>query len=233
MLGMLSKLGFATGIVTLATGFTVNVIAAETVELNTLCFKFPLNSRCQNYQPNPDLPKPSIAKYQLDRQAFCDEFPFNSQCSIAPVEIINFNLDEEEWIRIRKSGNKIQLFHSDRVADGLVALVTGGATSLVPEPGFLDLLPFNWFDLLPLDLNKYDWQDHQVTKVSFKSDRCNLDLCLVSGTTTIDLPPDTSFDEGLFTVEYTEKELLRSVTFRIPKDIKVTPITSLTVEVPQ
>ncbi|MEL6929021.1 MAG: hypothetical protein AAFO95_10330 [Cyanobacteria bacterium J06600_6] len=233
MLGILNKLMLTTGIVMLTSGFTVNSWATEPIEIDTLCLKFPLNSRCQSYQPDSTLFKPNLVKYQLDRQTFCEEFSFNSRCLTDPVEIINFNLDEEEWIRIKKSGNKIQLFHSDRRVDSLVSLATGGAASLIPEPGILSLLPFSWLDLLPLDLNKYDWQDHQVTQVSFKSDRCQFDDCIVSGTTTIDLPANTKFSQGLFTVEYTEQELLRSVTFRIPADIEVTPIDTVTIQVPE
>lgn len=233
MLAILNKLVLTTGVVVLATGLTVDSWAAESVELNTLCLKFPLNSRCQDYQLDSELAKPNVIEYQLDRQTFCAEFSFNSMCLTEPVEIINFNLDEEEWIRIRKSGNTIQLYHSDRLVDGLVSLITDGATSLIPDPGILDLLPFSWFDLVPLDLNKYDWQDHQVTRVSFKSDRCKLDDCLVSGKTAIDLPVNTSLSQGLFTVEYQDKELLRSVTFRIPEDIEIKAIETFTVRVPQ
>jgi|GEM_PF-3335655 len=232
MFRILNGFLLTTGIAMVTNGFVVHSLAAQSVELKTLCLKFPLNSRCRDYQIDLESVKPSIDRYQLDRQTFCEEFSFNSRCQAEPVEIINFNLDEEEWIRIRKSGNRIQLSHSDRLADGLVSLITDGAKSLVPDPGVLDLLPFNWFKLIPLDLNKYDWQDHQVSRVSFRSDRCKLDDCLVSGTTAIDLPEDTSFSQGLFTVEYQEKELLRSVTFRIPANIEVKAIATITVSVP-
>ena len=232
MFGILNRFLPIAGVAMVTNGFLVHSLAAESIELKTLCLKFPLNSRCRNYQDDLEVAKPNINRYQLDRQTFCQEFPLNSLCLSDPVEIINFNLDEEEWIRIQKSGNRIQLSHADRTANSLVSLITDGAKSLVPSPGLLDLLPFNWFKILPLDLNKYDWQDHLVTGVSFKTDRCQADACLITGKNAIDLPKDTSFSQGVFTVEYQERDLQRSVTFRIPDDVEVLPIATFTISVP-
>ena len=122
-----------------------------------------------------------------------------------------------EWIRIEKRAGKIKLRHTTRVKDGLVLGALNGAL------GFVPFLPF-------VKANKYDWQDHRVTKVSFKSNSCKTNSCMITGTDSLVLPEGTDIYNGLFTIDYREKDLRRSLSFRIPKDTKVKTIETITVE---
>ena len=216
-----------TFILAAASTMTANSFAISTtvtqVNLDTLCRKFPLNSRCEDYQPTKSELKPQT--YQLDRNSFCEDFSFNSRCQKPPTEVIKLNLDrsgeDDEWVLIEKQDRKIKLLHTTQVKDGLVSGALNGALGFVPFP-----LPF-------IEANKYDWQDHRVIEVAFKSDRCQTKNCTVTGKDTLTLPKDSSIHQGWFTIEYQEKNLRRSLSFRIPPDIKAESIDTITVEAHQ
>ena len=209
-------------VLTIATVVTLNFVStpAKTEEVNRdlLCRKFPLNSRCQDYQVS----KSEAKIYQLERNSFCDRFPLNSRCQQPVVEVIKLNLDRsgpnDEWIRIEKQANKVKLLHTTRVKDSLTSSILNGGLGFVPFP-----LPF-------VKANKYDWEDHQIIQISFQSDRCQADSCTITATDTLDLPPGTDIYAGLFTIEYEEKDLRRSISFRIPADAKLEAIETITVE---
>ena len=149
-------------------------------------------------------------------------FPLNSQCQAPAVEVITLNLDRsgenDEWVRIEKQGNKVKLLHTTKVKDGLVSSVLNGALGLVPVP-----LPF-------VETNKYDWEEHQIERVSFKSDRCQAENCLVRGKNSLTLPETNNVYGGLFTIDYREKDSQRSLSFRIPTDAEAKTIDTITVE---
>ena len=213
-----SKLTLATASVLTLNLFISASAKTQEIDRDLLCSKFPLNSHCQDYRAT----KSESKIYQLDRNSFCDRFPFNSQCQQPAVEIIKLNLDRsgenDEWIRIEKQGNKVNLLHTTRVKDGLVSGALNGALGFVPFP-----LPF-------VKTNKYDWENHQIIKVSFRSDRCQAKNCTVIGKNSITLPEESNVYAGLFTIDYKEKDLRRSLSFRIPTDIKVEQIETITVE---
>ncbi|MBE9045891.1 hypothetical protein IQ255_16020 [Pleurocapsales cyanobacterium LEGE 10410] len=191
---------------------------AQEIDRNTLCHKFPLNFRCEDFEAS----KSTSQTYQLDRDSFCDKFPLNSQCQQPPLQVIKLNLDrsgeDDEWVQLEKRAGKIKLQHTTRVKDGLASGVLNGALGLVPFP-----LPF-------IEANKYNWKDHRVTGVSFKGDRCKTESCVITGKDTLVLPEDTNVSSGLFTIDYREKDLRRSLSFRIPEDTKVETIETITVE---
>ena len=194
-------------------------IFASEIERDKLCSKFPLNSRCENYQ-SVELEK---RKYQLKRASFCERFPLNSQCQQPPVELLKLNLNssgkDNEWIRIEKKANTIKLLHTTKVKDTLVSGIFNGALgALVPVP-----LPF-------VEANKYDWEEHEMIEVSFKSDRCNNDDCVITGKDTLVLPEETNIYDGLFTINYQEKDLERSLSFRIPQDAEIETVDTITFE---
>jgi hypothetical protein len=56
---------------------------------------------------------------------------------------------------------------------------------------------------------------------------------MITGTDSLILPEGTNIRAGLFTIEYTEGELLRSVTFRIPYDAKIELVRTVTFTIPQ
>ena len=95
-----------------------------------------------------------------------------------------------------------------------------GALGFVPVP-----LPF-------VELNNYHWREHQVTEVIFQPDGCRSDSCTVTGVDTLILPEGTDLYAGLLTVRYQEKELERSITFRVPTDVEIETTTSVTITTP-
>jgi hypothetical protein len=90
----------------LLSGMTSTAVSQE-VDLETICSKFPLNSRCQN-RDNSEVQsnKTQLKTRQLDRETFCKQFSFNSQCQDKPSEVIKLNLsrsgEDDEWIRIER-----------------------------------------------------------------------------------------------------------------------------------
>lgn len=210
-----------------ATTLLVNDIAVaqastEEVNLDSLCSKFPLNSRCQ--ESNYILEKPEQTTLEIERESLCSKFPQNSVCLQEPPQVLSLRLDrsgeDDEWIRMEKQDNTIKVLHTTRVKDDLVSGVLNGALGLVPVP-----LPF-------VELNDYNWKDHQVTEVVFQPDGCESDSCLVTGVDTLILPDDTDIYAGLLTVKYQEGELGRSVSLRIPTDVEIETITTVTITNP-
>ncbi|WP_319419028.1 hypothetical protein [Pleurocapsa sp. FMAR1] len=78
----------------------------------------------------------------------CNKFPLNSQCQQPPLQVIKLNLDrsgeDDQWIRIERQDNKIELLHTTKVKDGRVSGALNGALGFLPFP-----LPF-------VEANKYD-----------------------------------------------------------------------------
>ena len=192
--------------------------ATKEIDRDSLCTKFPLNSRCEDFSAS----KPKTEFYQLDRHSFCQKFPLNSQCQKPPLKTIELNLDrsgeDDEWIRIEKQGNKVKLLHTTKVKDGLASGALNGALGFIPFP-----LPF-------VEANKYDWEEHQINKVTYQPDNCQVDKCIVTGKDTITLASNANIYAGLFTIEYREKDLKRSLAFRIPLDTRVEIIDTITVK---
>ena len=217
---LINKLILAAASTMTVNSFAASTAATQEVDLDTLCRKFPLNSRCEDYEVAESESEPQI--YQLDRDSFCEDFSFNSQCQKPPVEVIKLNLDRsgdnDEWVRIEKEDNEVKLFHTTRVKDGLVSGALNGALGFVPFP-----LPF-------VEANKYDWEDHRVTKVSFKKDSCQAENCTVTGKDTLILPEKTNINAGLFTIDYQEKDIRRSLSFKIPADTEAETVDTITVE---
>jgi hypothetical protein len=207
----------------LLSSMTSTAIAQE-VDLEALCAKFPLNSRCQNHDsPEIQSDKTQLRTRQLDRESFCDQFPFNSKCQGKPLEVIKFNLnrsgEDNEWIRIERKGNFVKLLHTTEVKDELVSGILNGALSFIPSP------------ILP-DVNKYNWEDHRVIGVGFKSDQCKTSSCMFTGKNMLKIPKKTNIHQGTFTIQYQEEDLIRAITFKIPPDIKAEIDNTITVSTP-
>jgi hypothetical protein len=109
--------------------------------------------------------------------------------------IIKHELDtlgkNDEWVRLEVTGDVVKLLHT-----------------LVPvtPPTF------------------YRWYDHKITRVAFKPDNCPKraisvmpSTCLITGTDTLTLPLGRNIRQGLITIEYEDRKLIRSVTFRLPE----------------
>jgi hypothetical protein len=213
------KLTLSLGTSFLISGMTPAV--PQEIDLDMLCTRFPLNSRCHNHHSPPI--KSPVRIHQFDRNIFCEEFSFNSHCQAEPLQVIKFNLErsgeDDEWIRIEKKGNIVRLLHTTKVEDAVVSEILNQALSLVPLP-------------VSPGVNQYNWEDHQVTRVTFKSDRCKLDSCLVTGKKTLNLPKKTNIYHGVFTIEYQEKDLARSISFKIPSERETSTVDTITITVP-
>jgi hypothetical protein len=196
---------------------------AQNISLSSLCNKFPLNSRCQEHNFAANKSNLKINQHAIDRNTFCAKVPLNSYCQQKPVEVFQLNLDrsgeDDEWVRIEKKGNKVNLLHTTKVEDFWSSLIINGALSFIPYP-------------IPFDTNTYNWDDHQVIQVSFKSDRCQTDSCIITSKKTLNLPAGTNVYQGLFTIEYQEEELRRSLSFKIPADVKPSIGNTVIVNVP-
>jgi hypothetical protein len=215
---IITKLALALTSVMTINSLAVFADITQKVDRDTLCSKFPLNSDCKDYRAT----KSESKIYQIDRHAFCNKFPLNSQCQQPALQVIKLNLDrsgeDDEWVRIQKQANKIQLLHTTRVKDRLVSGALNSALDFVPFP-----LPF-------VEANKYDWENHQVIKVAFKRNRCQTNNCTITGTDTLILPKGTDIYAGLFTMIYQEKDLRRSLSFKIPAETKIEIANNITIK---
>jgi hypothetical protein len=229
MLNLINKIGKIMPIMTATLivygGIVTNAnqkINAKEIDLNSLCPKFPQNSRCLDYDYSSV--KPEQTKLKLERDSLCTKFPQNSYCLQAPKQVIKIQLDrsgeKDEWIQIEKQDRKIKVKHSTQVKDGLVSGIFDGALGFVPVP-----LPF-------VEANKYNWKDHRVTKITFQPDGCKLDNCTITGSNTLTLPEKTNIYSGVLTIEYQEEELKRSLAFRVPSDAETETINSITINTP-
>ncbi|MEN9568744.1 MAG: hypothetical protein RLZZ69_3942, partial [Cyanobacteriota bacterium] len=54
----------------------------------------------------------------------------------------------------------------------------------------------------------------------------------VTGKKTLNLPRGTNIYQGLFTIEYQEEKLRRSLSFKIPADVKPTVSDTVIINVP-
>lgn len=215
-------------ILTLGTSFLLSGVTypavAQAIDLEDLCDKFPLNSRCQDHRSPETQPGKTLLKTrQLDRELFCEQFSFNSKCQGKPLEVIKINLnrsgEDNEWIRIERKDNLVRLLHTSKVKDEITSGIINGVAGFIPSP------------ILP-DLNKYDWEDHRIIGVSFKSDRCQTDSCISTGKDSLKISEKTNIYQGTFTIQYQEEDLMRTISFKIPPDTKAEISNTVTVNIP-
>jgi hypothetical protein len=167
----------------------------------------PLNSRCEGYKPRSE-PENQILKVRLEISG-----------------------PDDEWIRIEMSdrtegGTSVMAYHTKRIRKELLSNVVTriaefSARSLAREAidGYGGPVP------IP-DINFHRWADHETRRIFFVPDGCldrtpvlpgnSQPSCLIAGDDTIVLPEGMDFQAGVFTIEYAEKDLIRSIAFRIP-----------------
>jgi hypothetical protein len=126
--------------------------------------------------------------------------------------IIKHELDtsgrNDEWVRLEITGDVVKLLHT-RVGQSETSSIINSVASLglpVSPPNF------------------YRWYDHKTTRVAFKPDDCTErgivatpSTCLITGIETLTLPSGRNIRQGLITIEYEDRKLIRSVTFRLPE----------------
>lgn len=150
----------------------------------------------------------------IDWDVLCAKFPLNSRCLEGKPEIIKISLDDygaqNEWIRIDKKGNQVKLLYTRQTSGDVVGQVLDGIVdAAVPFP-------------LPFSVYPKQWIDRQTTKIIFQPDNCqlnqeeNINNCNISGKDFLNLSPEMNIRAGIFTLEYIEGKLIRTITFRIP-----------------
>jgi hypothetical protein len=126
--------------------------------------------------------------------------------------IIKYELDtsgrNDEWVRLEVTGDVVKLLHT-RVGQSEASSAINSVAGLV-----LPVTP----------PNLYRWYDHKTTRVAFKPDDCaesaipeTPPACLITGIETLTLPSGRNIRQGLITIEYEDRKLIRSVTFRLPE----------------
>jgi hypothetical protein len=173
---------------------------------------------------------------KVERQSLCKKFPQNSNCQKEPLQVIKIRLDNDgedrEWIRIDKDGNTVKLLYTKQVKNFIVSSLFKAALSFIPGP-----TPFSD------ELTPRQWKDRQTTRVAFKPDGCSENTtpnssqldpssCMIAGNDTLVLPEGTNIRAGLFMIEYTEGELIRSITFRIPAEVESEIVETVEFEIP-
>lgn len=174
-----------------------------------------------NIALNGTISQPAIANTSIktiDWNILCAKFPLNSRCLEGAPEIIKIPLEDygakDEWIRIDKTGNQVKLLYTRQTSGDVVSKALDGIVdAAVPFP-------------VPFSVYLKQWADRQTTKIIFRPDNCqlheeenikgSLPNCAISGKNVINLPQETDIRAGIFTLEYTEGKLIRTITFRIP-----------------
>jgi hypothetical protein len=114
---------------------------------------------------------------------------------------------DNEWVRIEQCRGTVRAIPTRQGSEnrGVLGVVNVVTDSIGPRAGFRR------------------WYDHPVTRIAFQPDRCsassassNSSSCVITGTEELRLPTDVAIYDGRFTIEYTDGELLRSITFRLP-----------------
>ena len=126
----------------------------------------------------------------------------------------------QEWLRIEINGNTVKPIYTIRTNRSFSRVVNSALGVVSPVP-----LPSVRFD---------KWLDAQTTRVIFEPESCSsqqpqppensiqtsqphcLSSCAIVGTDSVLLPEGTDIHQGRFTIEYTEGELIRTITFKIP-----------------
>jgi len=116
---------------------------------------------------------------------------------------------DNEWIRIERCGDTVRIVHTRRANEnrGVLGVVNVVTDLMGPTTGFAR------------------WYDHPTTRVAFKSDHCtesieltNTDGCVITGTEALTLSPEITIYQGIFMIEYTNGELMRTIAFRLPSE---------------
>lgn len=157
-----------------------------------------------------------------------------------PDETIRVKLDvsgsQNEWIRIERRGNVLKLIHTKQLrkkrgVEGVLNTALG-----VVGVGGTGLAFYDWDDhqtvrslfkpdrcfRKPVNPSTQSTRENPGSSTSRSPLSTNQPIqpdhalnCLVVGTDTLVMPTEADIRQGQFTIEYKERDLLRSVTFRI------------------
>jgi hypothetical protein len=144
----------------------------------------------------------------------------------------------DEWIRmdIRDDtrAKVIRAYHTTRVRRQLLSRLVRGAISFGVRELLDEVIDDGYDGPVPVPpINFYRWADHKRQRIAFIPDGCLFNTlmlgsneesgatsCVILGTESVALPLGTNIRAGLFMIEYTERNLVRSITFRLPENKK-------------
>lgn len=200
-------------------------VYAQEVDQEILCQQFPFN-RCKGYTPSMQ---------RLGTKPEQQANPRENKASQIIKVRLGVSGPNNEWILIETSDNVqgqtiFRAYHTTRVKQNLLSgvvtnVLSFGAGQLASEviDGYNGPAP------VP-DINFYRWADHKTRRLVFVPDSCSRNspaplengqlsaqsTCAITGTESITLPTGTDIYAGLLTIEYTEENLIRTITFRVP-----------------
>lgn len=167
---------------------TIPKVHAREVKLDTLCQKFPLNSRCQGDKSSTAI----AARVQ---------------------QVIKLKLEtsgsDDEWIRLERMGNTVKLLHTTRVKTVFSQVINGiSSAAPIPIPRIFNF--YKWDDHPTTKVAFMSDSCLLLQRLKLSKD------CKIIGTDTLLLAEEIDIRRGKLTIEYREGDLLRSITFRLP-----------------
>lgn len=144
---------------------------------------------------------------------------------------------DNEWIRIEMSNNRaggtvLTAYHTKRVRRTLLSNLATGFISFRAEELASEAID-GYDGPVPVpDINFYRWANHETRQIVFVPDGCSdnspvplgngqqlgQSSCVITGTNSITLLAGIDIRGGLFTIEYAEQDLVRTITFRVPPE---------------
>jgi hypothetical protein len=118
---------------------------------------------------------------------------------------------DNEWIRIERCETIVRIISTRRAAEnrGILGALNVVSDAVGPRAGFTR------------------WHDHPASRIAFKSDRCTEPIslespsgCIATGAESLTLSRDIDIFQGSFMIEYTDGNLIRAITFRLPAEEK-------------
>ena len=202
--------GLTSGVMRLGLSLVILAMAqkaeAQTPDLDNLCQKYPLNSRCESYvADNPQTLNnlsgpPQALIVQLDTVG-------------SDTELVLIELNQEDLNSVTVSAHHMERFEG---SDLLSSVLNGGieaAASGIPVP----------FDLF----NFYESVSSHPEYLAFTPDNCQIQPslvnglifqdsnCSITGVDNLSLSEEIDIRSGTFTLGYTEGDLIRVIAFRL------------------
>lgn len=219
----LSKLLVSVSTVVLLHQGTAQPTNAQEAELDVHCQRVAFSTQCQS---------------RLHTQQENSSVSESAQVIKIKLEISG---PDNEWIRLetidRENSTVLSAYHTRRVRRTLISNIVTGLVEVSTEELAGEVIDGYDGPVIVPDINFYRWADHTTRRIFYVPDGCteeaiilpeavspeesnasNQTSCIIAGTDTITLPPDTNIRTGTIILEYIEQDLVRSIAFRIPPE---------------
>ena len=142
------------------------------------------------------------------------QIPPRLETQVIKIRLTNL-AEVSEWVRLEVTGRHVKLLHTT-VAPSEFAKALSVAAG-VPS-AFSDSITARAVGVFAgFPAIAHTWYDHPTTGVFFQPEGCDQPSCTITGTNTLELPEGIDLLRGQFTIQYTESNLQRSVTFKVPQ----------------